>query len=105
MPVVRTDGRPDVRSRDYQISRMGKLPRFLRYGATLSRANVELRYHDPTSTIHHIWAMDVCRYFVHIVPLKMKTSLPSPVIISELREIKTSSRALASAVSSSKAKT
>ena len=88
-----------------KISRMGRLPHFLRYGATLTRANVELRYQDPTGTIHHIWAMDVCRYFVHIVPLKMETSLPSPVIIRELREIETSTRALASAVSSSKPKT
>ena len=34
MTVVRTD----VRSRDYQISRMGRLPDFLKYGATLARA-------------------------------------------------------------------
>ena len=41
MPVVRTDGgRMGVRSGDYQISRMGRLPHFLRYGATLARAEL-----------------------------------------------------------------
>ena len=38
MPVVLMDGRSGVRSRDYKISRIGRLPHFRRYGATLARA-------------------------------------------------------------------
>ena len=42
MPVVRTDGLSGgrsvgVRSRDYQISRMGRLLHFLNHGAPLAR--------------------------------------------------------------------
>ena len=28
--------------------------------------------HDPTGAVHYVWAMDVCRYFIHIVPLEME---------------------------------
>ena len=45
MPVVRTDGRSGVRSRDYQFSRMGRLPNFLTHGAPLRarRAPVQVQ--------------------------------------------------------------
>ena len=36
------------------------------------KSGFHLLYHDPTSAVHNVGAIEVCCYFVEVVPLKMK---------------------------------
>ena len=49
IPVVRTDDRSGVRSRDYQNFKMGRLPNFLTHGAPLRARGAQLIIIRPKS--------------------------------------------------------